>query len=72
MSRFLEECPKCKTKVKQNESEEITKCPECNTCLGITQIMSRVTGFFTDTRNWNKGKKSEFKDRQEYTPLKML
>jgi ribonucleoside-triphosphate reductase len=29
-------------------------------------VYSRVVGWMTPVRNWNKGKKAEFNDRQEY------
>ena len=31
-----------------------------------TEVYSRVTGFFSATANWNKGKKEEWKDRKRY------
>lgn len=30
------------------------------------EIYSRVVGWMTPVSNWNKGKKSEWKDRKEY------
>ena len=39
------------------------KCPKCGK---ESQVYSRVVGFLTPVQNWNKGKKEEFKDRQEY------
>ncbi|MFW6026778.1 MAG: anaerobic ribonucleoside-triphosphate reductase [Candidatus Woesearchaeota archaeon] len=30
------------------------------------EIYSRVVGFLTPVSHWNRGKKEEFKDRQEY------
>ena len=35
-------------------------------CSGKTEVYSRVCGFFRPVQQWNKGKKSEFKERQEY------
>jgi ribonucleoside-triphosphate reductase len=31
-----------------------------------TEIYSRVAGYFRPLNQWNKGKKSEFKDRKTY------
>jgi anaerobic ribonucleoside-triphosphate reductase len=31
-----------------------------------TEIYSRVCGFFRPVKEWNKGKKEEFKDRKCY------
>jgi ribonucleoside-triphosphate reductase len=36
-------------------------------CNRQTEVYSRVCGFFRPTKLWNKGKKEEFKDRQEYS-----
>ena len=35
-------------------------------CKGLTQVFSRVTGFFSAVQNWNKGKgiNGEYKDRK--------
>jgi ribonucleoside-triphosphate reductase len=35
-------------------------------CNAKTEVYSRVCGFFRPVQQWNKGKKEEFKDRQEY------
>jgi anaerobic ribonucleoside-triphosphate reductase len=35
-------------------------------CDAKTEVYSRVCGFFRPVQQWNKGKKEEFKDRQEY------
>jgi ribonucleoside-triphosphate reductase len=35
-------------------------------CAAKTEVYSRVCGFFRPVQQWNKGKKAEFKDRQEY------
>lgn len=32
-----------------------------------TEVYSRVVGYLSNINNWNKGKKSEFKDREEYS-----
>jgi len=32
----------------------------------VTEVFSRVTGFFRPTKVWNPGKKEEFKDRKRY------
>jgi hypothetical protein len=33
-------------------------------CNLITEVYSRVCGYFRPTANWNKGKKEEFKERK--------
>jgi ribonucleoside-triphosphate reductase len=35
-------------------------------CSAKTEVYSRVCGFFRPVQQWNKGKKEEFRDRQEY------
>ena len=35
-------------------------------CSEKTEIYSRVTGYMRPVRNWNKGKKEEFKNRKPY------
>ena len=32
----------------------------------VTEVFSRVTGFFRPVQTWNKGKNEEFKDRKSY------
>ena len=42
---------------------EVQTCPSCeSTC----EIWSRVVGYFRPVDQWNKGKKSEYKERSEY------
>jgi len=33
---------------------------------GSLEIYSRVTGYYTPVKSWNKGKQQEFKDRCKY------
>ena len=33
-------------------------------------VYSRVVGWLTPVKNWNKGKQSEFKDRKEFVVTK--
>lgn len=35
-------------------------------CEGKIEVYSRVTGYMAPVRNWNLGKKEEFKDRKSY------
>lgn len=39
---------------------------ECPTCGRATEIWSRIVGYFRPVGEWNKGKKSEFNEREEY------
>jgi len=50
-------------------SGEVYKCPSC----GIeTEVYSRIVGYYRPIRQWNNGKREEFKDRLEYTEGKAL
>ncbi|RLA65603.1 MAG: ribonucleoside triphosphate reductase [Epsilonproteobacteria bacterium] len=44
-------------------SGEHFNCPDCGK---ESEVYSRVVGYYRPVQNWNKGKKSEFKERQEY------
>ena len=35
-------------------------------CGAETEVYSRVTGYFRPVKNWNRGKREEFKDRKTY------
>ena len=32
----------------------------------VTEVYSRITGYFQPQKQWNPGKKDEFKDRKRY------
>ena len=38
-------------------------CPECGAAC---EVYSRVVGYIRPVQQWNKGKKQEFLDRQEF------
>lgn len=40
--------------------------PKCPTCGGMTEVWSRVVGFYRPVVNWNVGKQAEFRDRVAY------
>lgn len=40
--------------------------PECPICHKPNEVWSRIVGYFRPVDQWNKGKKSEFQERQEY------
>ena len=44
-------------------SGEHYKCPECG---NVTEVYSRITGYYRPVQNWNDGKSQEFKDRKVY------
>ena len=48
---------------------EIYKCP---TCGAVTEVYSRIVGYYRPIRQWNEGKKEEFKDRLEYSEAASL
>ena len=44
-------------------SGEVTKCPHCG---AVTEVYSRITGYYRPVQNWNDGKLQEYANRQEY------
>ena len=36
-------------------------------CGAETEVYSRVTGYFRPVKNWNRGKRQEFRDRKPYS-----
>lgn len=38
----------------------------CDQCGEVTEVYSRITGYYRPVQNWNKGKTQEFKDRKLY------
>ena len=50
------------------KSLQKTKRPKKTTERTKCDVYSRVVGFITPTKYWNKGKREEYKDRVEYKP----
>ena len=44
-------------------SGEQYTCPHCG---GVTEVYSRITGYYRPVQNWNDGKTQEFKERKVY------
>ncbi len=44
-------------------SGEVSRCPDCGE---LTEVYSRITGYYRPVQNWNDGKTQEFKDRKVY------
>ena len=44
----------------------------CTECGQETEVYSRIVGYYRPVQNWNKGKKEEFKFREEYGETKSL
>ncbi len=42
---------------------------ECPQCGAVTEVYSRVVGYYRPVANWNKGKQEEFKERKTYAVL---
>ena len=38
----------------------------CPICKKEVEVYSRITGYYRPVKNWNSGKKSEFKERKNY------
>ena len=45
---------------------EVNRCPECGE---VTEVYSRITGYYRPVQNWNDGKTQEFKDRKVYSQM---
>ena len=45
-------------------SGEHSLCPKCG---GVTEIYSRITGYYRPVQNWNDGKAQEYRERREYS-----
>ena len=48
-------------------SGEVAVCPECGE---VTEVYSRITGYYRPVKNWNDGKAQEYKERKVYNPEK--
>ncbi|PKM51272.1 MAG: ribonucleoside triphosphate reductase [Firmicutes bacterium HGW-Firmicutes-7] len=46
-------------------SGEQYTCPHCKS---VTEVYSRITGYYRPVRHWNDGKAQEFKERRAYEP----
>ncbi|MCD8039426.1 MAG: ribonucleoside triphosphate reductase [Lachnospiraceae bacterium] len=44
-------------------SGEQKRCPKCGR---VTEVYSRITGYYRPVQNWNDGKLQEYEDRTEY------
>ena len=42
---------------------EVYRCPDCGE---VTEVYSRITGYYRPIQNWNDGKAQEYKDRKVY------
>ncbi len=42
---------------------EVNRCPNCGE---LTEVYSRITGYYRPVQNWNDGKSQEFKERKNY------
>jgi anaerobic ribonucleoside-triphosphate reductase len=74
------ECVVCKKELKAKEgfisSTGVAVCGDSckeeymqrlpNEGKGSLEVYSRVTGYYTPVKSWNKGKQQEFKERNRY------
>lgn len=52
----------------KSEAQLVTTCPHCGS--ENVYAITRVTGYFSKTSMWNKGKIAELKDRERETNKK--
>lgn len=56
-----------------NHKDTFLKCPDCYktnpslTNFRETEVYSRVVGYLRPVKQWNKGKKEEFKERKTFS-----
>ena len=55
--------PPLRGQTKSNLKKGDSKMAKCG---AETEVYSRVTGYFRPVKNWNRGKREEFKDRKTY------
>ncbi|OGZ55742.1 MAG: ribonucleoside triphosphate reductase [Candidatus Ryanbacteria bacterium RIFCSPLOWO2_12_FULL_44_26] len=48
------------------------ECVQCPTCGARCEVWSRIVGYFRPVSEWNKGKQSEYNEREEYSLEKGL
>lgn len=78
MEKYI--CHDCGKQLEENEeympykvgNEGFLKCKECHMKDPVLrnfqecEVYSRVVGYIRPVKQWNKGKKEEFKDRKEF------
>ena len=57
-------CPECKVVCEDYGCYSI--CPNCKRNCTNMEVYQRVVGFYRPVRQWNDGKRQEFKDRKTY------
>ncbi len=57
--------------VKKMETQKSLPTPP-GVCGKQTEVYSRIVGYFRPVKNWNVGKKEEFKDRNEFSEEKSM
>ena len=51
----------------EHEGKQLVVCHDCKRTLGLkTEVYSRVCGYLRPVRQFNPGKKQEFKDRVDF------
>jgi ribonucleoside-triphosphate reductase len=56
----------CCSKCKRTFGNILDKCPGCGATGQDLQWFSRITGYYTPVKSWNKGKAAEFRNRKKY------
>ena len=50
----------------KNHGYLVGEQPKCPHCGEVTEVYSRITGYYRPIQNWNDGKTQEYKDRKVY------
>lgn len=43
--------------------------PVCPICTNETEVYARIVGYYRPVKNWNDGKRAEYKNRKEFVPF---
>jgi len=62
-------CPLCAAEERRKMEQKGEKIDEGTQILGTrTEVYSRIVGYYRSVKNWNAGKKAEYKERRVFDP----
>lgn len=59
-------CSNCNKEFDGTPDKCSSVCPFCGQQHSNTEVWTRVVGFYRPTKQFNDGKREEYKDRKEY------
>jgi len=63
---FIKKHPEHHTEEVEHEGNTYYVCHNCQVADTACEVWSRCVGYLRPTKNWNKGKKSEWRNRVTY------